>query len=233
VYDYAGEIILGGTRHPLKAGSFTITPAHVPSTYDLPHSGHHWCVHFAPVRSASTERVPIPLYGDLGSHKAYAAERIMQIGRIHRQSDDRGIAGSVAAAYASVMVQELLLWLAMHADPAAGSHRKHERSAAASEKAAALMDAHFSRDNLTVPELADAVGMTQNYLAWHFRRRYGMTMPRYLLNRRIEHAGLLLATTDLPVTRIAQRVGFTDPQHFNKQFRRIMGLSPTAYRDNR
>ena len=48
--------------------------------------------------------------------------------------------------------------------------------------------------------------------------------------RRIEHAQNLLLTTDLPIARIAVRLGFGDSQHFNKQFRRLAGCNPTAYR---
>jgi AraC-like DNA-binding protein len=35
---------------------------------------------------------------------------------------------------------------------------------------------------------------------------------------------------DLPMKRIAARVGMPDPQHFNKQFRLLTGLSPSAAR---
>jgi transcriptional regulator GlxA family with amidase domain len=93
----------------------------------------------------------------------------------------------------------------------------------------ALLDERFA-EPWTVPQLAETVGMTQDHLARCFRQRMGMTIPRYLLQRRIAHARQLLAITDLPVNRIAARVGLPDAQHFNKQFRLLTGLSPTAIR---
>ena len=72
--------------------------------------------------------------------------------------------------------------------------------------------------------------MTQNYLARMFRKRFGMTIPRYLLNRRIDYARHLLTTTNIPIHRVAARVGLPDPQHFNKQFRKLVGTSPSHAR---
>jgi AraC-like DNA-binding protein len=42
----------------------------------------------------------------------------------------------------------------------------------------------------------------------------------------------LLTTTDLPLREIAQSCGFADVHHFSKAFKRIVGVSPGAYRQN-
>lgn len=236
VHDYFGQMRLGNRLYPLRPGTYSITPANVPSTYALREPGHHWCVHFLPARSGKSRRFRIPLIGELGTSKAFAAERILQIGRALRgASAPRGRGAPLAAAWASVQLQDLLLWLGSTAAGNAQMARSKpfNRATAAVEKAAELIDARFSDRDLTMPDLADAVGMTQNYLAARFRRRFGMTMPRYLLNKRLEHARLLLATTNLPINRIALRVGFADSQHFNKQFRRLVGRSPSAWRSDR
>jgi AraC family L-rhamnose operon transcriptional activator RhaR/AraC family L-rhamnose operon regulatory protein RhaS len=47
---------------------------------------------------------------------------------------------------------------------------------------------------------------------------------------RIERSCRLLRTTDLPVTRIALDAGFSDPNYFSRQFRKVMGISPSEYR---
>ena len=83
---------------------------------------------------------------------------------------------------------------------------------------------------LTVPSIAREVGLSQNYLARFFRKRYGMTIPRYLLVRRIDLARHLLLTSDDLVKQIAGRVGLPDPQYFNKQFRRLTGSNPSDFR---
>ena len=97
------------------------------------------------------------------------------------------------------------------------------------KRAAAHLDNHLA-DELYIPALAREIGMSQNWLAKAFRDVHGQTLQRYLLARRIEHAQSLLMTTDLPIARIAERLGFGDSQYFNKQFRRLAGCNPTAYR---
>ena len=81
--------------------------------------------------------------------------------------------------------------------------------------------------------LARQAGLTQNYLARRFREHFGCTLHGYQLARRIEHASQLLESTDMPIARIAERLGFSDAQHFNKQFRRLLSASPTSFRAGR
>ena len=86
------------------------------------------------------------------------------------------------------------------------------------------------KEVLAIPELAEASGLSQNYLARAFRRRYGMPVPHFILLRRVELARHLLTTSELTVKQVAHEVGLPDVQHFNKQFRRLAGMSPSAYR---
>ena len=74
------------------------------------------------------------------------------------------------------------------------------------------------------------MGLSQNYLARRFKARFGVTLQGYLRNCRMEYAGLLLATTDMPIGQVGACVGLPDPQHFNKQFRAVFGESPSAAR---
>ena len=46
----------------------------------------------------------------------------------------------------------------------------------------------------------------------------------------MQHAQFLLSTTNIPIHVIAQRAGIPDRQHFNKQFRRLVGTSPSVFR---
>jgi AraC-like DNA-binding protein len=129
---------------------------------------------------------------------------------------------------ASAAFLELLLQLAAFAreKPARPSARASDRALL---RARALIEERLSSP-LSVPELAAEVGLSQNYLARLFRRDSGMTLQGYLNSRRMEEARHLLENTDLPVKSVAARVGYSDAQYFNKQFRRSSGLSPTAYR---
>lgn len=68
----------------------------------------------------------------------------------------------------------------------------------------------------------------------HFQRQFklatGYAPNDYFLRLKIQKARGWLATSDLPIKEIADRVGLSDPYYFSRQFRRVTGQSPRAYR---
>jgi AraC-like DNA-binding protein len=63
-----------------------------------------------------------------------------------------------------------------------------------------------------------------------FRRSTGSSPMDYLRRLRIAEAQSLLLASDQPIAEVAGAVGFTDPFHFSRLFRRYAGLSPRAFR---
>jgi len=59
----------------------------------------------------------------------------------------------------------------------------------------------------------------------------GSSPIAHLIQLRVNRAATLLRQTGDSVTDIAFRVGFSDSNYFTRQFRRIMGRSPRAYRN--
>ncbi len=230
LYDYHGSMRLDGRQIQLEPGLLTLSPANHVSSYHLPQPGHHWCIHFLPL-PARGRLARLPLVLGLDRERASINEQFREIARLHALSFRRGSAGRIAAAAASASLQALLLRLAMLPD--ARHQATVERGADdAIERVVAIINEALDH-SLEIPELAAAVGLSQNYLARCFRRQFGVTMPRYILQRRIDVARQLLRSTDLQVKAVAARVGMPDPQHFNKQFRHLTGLSPTLYRQTK
>jgi AraC-like DNA-binding protein len=232
LYDYACTMRLGNSEYTIGPGCATLTPASVGSSYHVPKPGHHWCVHFHVVqnRPAGAPRpalAMLPLHTALEADGAEAASRMAEIVRLHTLATSAQAAHrEVASAAASAAFLELLLWLSLRRGASASSAPRADKAV---ERAAALLESRLL-DPPTIPELSEMVELTQNYLARKFRKRFGVTIQRYILTRRIEYARLLLSSTDAPIARIAQRVGLPDPQHFNKQFRRVMKMSPSEWR---
>ena len=227
LHDYTGNLWIGKTRFRLLPGDITLSPHELPSRYDLNESGTHLCIHFtAPPTSARTPGLRLPLHFRLGPQTATARERIWRTIDHARQAG--GQADSASGGAASASMQELLLWLHVQSRRGA-TPRRSSLMKEALEKLSQAIETSLDKPML-IAELAAGVGLSADYVARLFAKRYGMTLQHYLLLRRVEQARHLLLSSDLLVSEIGRRVGMPDPQYFNKQFRRVAGESPLAYR---
>ena len=218
LHGYAGTMRNAGQHHQLSPGTLTLSPTDTESAYDQRQPGWHWCVHFR----ASSGALAIPLARDLGPQAAYARSRLTRIVALHDAARTGGLAGTCAAGAALL---ELLAWLAtLNTAPAVAL-----RSDSAVDRVAALIRAAPDRA-WRAPALAKRVGVSHHWLARCFRQRFGMTIDRFRLVQRIELARLLLSSTTLSINAIGHRVGLPDAQHFNKAFRAVVGLPPSACR---
>lgn len=75
-----------------------------------------------------------------------------------------------------------------------------------------------------------ALGKSYDHQARLFHATYGVTPLQYVNAQRMERARGLLRDTDEPVGRIARRLGFRDVVYFNRLFRKVVGVTPGAYR---
>src|SRR5881409_4030373 len=92
-----------------------------------------------------------------------------------------------------------------------------------------LADARYAQP-LDVDEMAGAAGLSRAHFSREFRRTFGESPHAYLLTRRLERAAALLRNTDRSVADICFTVGLRSVGSFTTSFRRVYGLSPTAYR---
>jgi AraC family transcriptional regulator len=84
--------------------------------------------------------------------------------------------------------------------------------------------------DLTLARLGAVVCMSPFRFARLFRHSTGLPPHRFILRARIDHAATLLETPALPIALISRVVGFRSPSHFSTVFRRLMGVTPRAYR---
>jgi AraC family transcriptional regulator len=83
---------------------------------------------------------------------------------------------------------------------------------------------------LRVEELARAVNMSVAHFARAFQRSTGKTPHRYVLERRIAVAEVMVANTERPLNEISTELGFCSPSHFSAVFQAITGISPSSHR---
>jgi AraC-like DNA-binding protein len=92
-----------------------------------------------------------------------------------------------------------------------------------------LADAHYA-EPLEVDDLARAAGLSKAHFSREFRRTFGESPYVYLMTRRLERAAALLHTTDYSVAEICLEVGLQGVGSFTTSFKRMFGMTPTAYR---
>ena len=97
-------------------------------------------------------------------------------------------------------------------------------------KVVQFIDSSLERP-IRIQDLAHLAGLSAGQFSRSFHLRFGVTARRYLAMRRMEFAKSQLCTTDLPLVEIALRCGMSDQSHFAKTFRRVVGTTPSQWRD--
>lgn len=91
------------------------------------------------------------------------------------------------------------------------------------------IEKHF-HESLRVEDLATLCGINRSYFGKLFHEAVGKSPRAFLMDYRMMQAARLLRTTDLPVSEIARRVGYDNPLHFSRAFKKVEGLSPSDWR---
>ncbi len=94
-----------------------------------------------------------------------------------------------------------------------------------------LIDESYTVIDFSVEKLCRDVGFSHAQLLRLFKREYGKTVRRYVIEKRIALACELLERSDLSVRSVALSCGFSDEIHFIKTFKSHMGQTATRYRE--
>jgi len=86
---------------------------------------------------------------------------------------------------------------------------------------------------LSIRDVAAACFQSLRQLQRQFRSAFGVTPQEFLLKTRVLAAARLLEETSLAISEVAVRCGFLDASAFILQFRKRIGVTPSAYRRER
>lgn len=86
------------------------------------------------------------------------------------------------------------------------------------------------REDIDLDKLAKVTHMAKGSLCRYFKSTTGITVFDYLNRIKIDLACKLLMDQELSVLEVCVDSGFNNLSHFNKQFRRVTGLTPTIFR---
>ena len=225
VYSGRGSVTLGENTHPLRPATFF--------TYG-PRLEHR-------IRTDSNK----PLFKFFIDCKPAHAKRLMRLAGLQegavwetsrpaelmRIASDIIAAGQRQAKFADLICErlfEVLILTASATRVPPGS--SGTRSFARYRSACQFIESHTGPLR-SLAEVAKASGISETYLCRIFQRYDQKTPYQYLQQVQMNRAAALLRDPTARVADIARQLGFEDPFHFSRVFRRQFGISPKAYRE--
>ena len=97
------------------------------------------------------------------------------------------------------------------------------------EQALRFIENHYSHD-ISIAEIAAHAGVSRSYLFMIFKEKLNLSPQQYLTKIRIQHAVNLMQQPNLTISQIARSVGYQDPLHFSKTFKKHKRMAPAEYR---
>ena len=88
----------------------------------------------------------------------------------------------------------------------------------------------FTRNDITVAELAALCGISEAYLRRIFLNKYGVAPKEYMINLRMGYAKQLLTLEEFPIATVAEMCGYAEPTHFSREFTKRVGVSPNSFK---
>jgi AraC-like DNA-binding protein len=111
----------------------------------------------------------------------------------------------------------------------AGAFERRQRTLERLRALFDYIDVHYP-EPIALSCATNIVGMSKPHFMRCFKKATGQSFDTYLNRFRITKAQALLASTDLPITRVGQDVGFADQSYFGLVFRRLLQITPRDYR---
>lgn len=222
----AGWYSVDGTRYAVGENEYFILPAGRPHAYgaDETHPWTIYWVHFkGKLSTCFLPRTAGPLSVPPG-HRSRISER-------------HGLFDEMLATLEMGYSQENLLYacsLLYHYVATLRYLHTYRGVAPGSENDLVTATIHLMRENiekrLTLEEMAHHAGYSPSHFSKLFSDRTGHAPLTYFNQLKVQQACRLLDFTHLRVNQICFKLGFDDPYYFSRLFRKVMGISPQAYR---
>ncbi|WP_144853990.1 helix-turn-helix transcriptional regulator [Paenibacillus cremeus] len=97
------------------------------------------------------------------------------------------------------------------------------------EQAVKYISNHYA-EQLTLEKIAQELYLNQYYLCHLFKKTLGITITDFLLQTRIHNAKRMLMHTNMPISEVAESVGFNSFSYFGQTFKTFTGATPRSFR---
>lgn len=131
--------------------------------------------------------------------------------------------GSIAAT------RERITGFCMEARDAVVDKRK-KSSEILCDKTIQMIENRYSDPDISLISISGEIGVSPNYLSSMIKKYAGQTFVDLLTKKRVEEARKLLLTTTMKIREISERCGYRDQHYFSYCFKKYLGISPGAMR---
>lgn len=223
----SGTLVLGGCRFPLKPGSlFRYGP-------DIPHRigverGAQMVKYFVDFSGHMAQEV-----ASFGPWAELRPLRVREPARLCALFDELQRIGRQPATHTDrlcvLLLEQILL---LTTDEAVQDEGDPSVAWATYQRCRGYIEKHGLRLR-SLAGAAAACSVSRAHLCRLFRRFNAISPYRLLVRLKMARAAALLLDRRLLVRDVGQQVGYEDPYHFSKAFKRVYGLSPEAFRSHR
>lgn len=82
----------------------------------------------------------------------------------------------------------------------------------------------------SIREHARQLQISESYFQYLYKKLFEIPFQQDLIRMRVEHVKLILTTSSLPLSKIAELCGYSNEVHFYRQFKKLTGMSPAQFR---
>ena len=211
VEDGVGELVLQGQPHPLRKGCFYFYGPSIPC------------------KILNSEQRPLALESIRGQHRLFfePGQAGGLIGDLVRMLFNEGCSPNEGSWRICCYYLDVILLKAAQGRLAEQFTR--ERAWEVFNQVREYIEDNYL-ELQRMEDIARAVGLDASYISRLFKRYYHLTPYNFLLKNKMEHALDILRQGSASVQETARQVGFDDPFHFSRVFKRFKGISPSAVR---
>lgn len=91
------------------------------------------------------------------------------------------------------------------------------------------IDTNCTEHDISIKKLADLFFYNKKYFSSLFTKKMDIKFTEYVNSKRIEKAIKFMENSDMTISEISAKCGFSDPFYFSKVFKKFTGTTPTAY----
>jgi AraC-like DNA-binding protein len=225
---------LNGTETRVDSGEFLVIKPGDQHQDHLRRGQFHYVLHFALVSDLPGAGGSMPLFRpDVEPHSQRGQRSFGAAFAFFRQLEDELRQNDRFSSFLQDSLLATFFWqLVRHlpADALSAPFQLLSRQAAFR----ARLDGIFSvayQGSLSMDDLAAELGISKRTLAYRCRELLGTSPARAFACYRIARAAELLSAGDQTVQEVSQALGFSNPFHFSRLFKSILGRSPRRYQN--